>query len=403
LLNFAMERTAMLIEMDTSCSRKPVQFSESLTGRLGVAGRWPFQRTDLSRGKRAGFTLVELLVVIGIIALLISILLPALATARQQARLVKCEAQLRTLGQALMEHANEHRGYCPLAGNMSFLPSGAATYTPTGVGDGAMQRYDYYYDSSAAGAAPLIVTALPEALAPYLGIPIADNNYTAVVAAMQAHPLVDDFTCPADEFTFAEIAQTSHTAAPWWIWKNGGTTLYGWSSYGCNDEFFGIETGPPNGLKPWNRLRGHLSALPHPSDAMLMMDVCAANWAVYDTNGAASVLNLTTNESGSTPATGQTSLAWIFMSTSQNGGTHGSGAGVDGTNYFDLVRHHGRVNILFGDGHVESRPILQNGGTVLDTTTAFGTSPGNTASGYIPNQDNYSSGIAGVSTVRDFP
>ena len=57
--------------------------------------------------KHPAFTLVELLVVIAIIALLVSILLPSLAKAREQAKTSKCVANLKDIGLASTAYANE--------------------------------------------------------------------------------------------------------------------------------------------------------------------------------------------------------------------------------------------------------------------------------------------------------
>src|SRR4051812_40651478 len=128
-----------------------------------------FFRCNTRNNPSRGFTLVELLIVIGIIAVLIALLLPAMNKAREQSRRTACLANLRTLGQAMVLYANSSHDRLPnsnplhtvndyagtnyvlvaLANN--FVRSPAAFHCPSDADDApqAIQTADYVLSDSA--------------------------------------------------------------------------------------------------------------------------------------------------------------------------------------------------------------------------------------------------------------
>ena len=168
------------------------------------------------------FTLVELLVVIGIIAVLIAILLPALGKSREKANQVKCSAQVRQILQGMILHANEHRGYMPLAGWINTSSNGtlALAAKPEDVADPRRQKYEYY------GPAPYHITSVAAGVGKYLGQDMDFNSLASITKSMDTGVTRQIFVCPSDK----QGGRHGHTVT------DGGSH---WSSYAFNEGALG--------------------------------------------------------------------------------------------------------------------------------------------------------------------
>lgn len=105
----------------------------------------------MRRERQSAFTLVELLVVIGIIAVLVSILLPALGRARESANALKCASNLRSIGQAMASYTAENRGVFPAAYIYVGMYVNGNVQTPDAAINGYLHWSSYLYGNKPGG------------------------------------------------------------------------------------------------------------------------------------------------------------------------------------------------------------------------------------------------------------
>jgi prepilin-type N-terminal cleavage/methylation domain-containing protein/prepilin-type processing-associated H-X9-DG protein len=307
----------------------------------------------MRRGNRgAGFTLVELLVVVSIIALLISILLPSLRGAREQSKSVKCLAHARGMAQAGMTFASDHRDRFQLVADLN------------GNTEADPQRKLYAYGSTGE------LLGWPVALGQVTTKNGFKENWNWGIKAgsfsdalTKTNQMKDDFalaTCPSDKVRVATpfypnstqlTAGTPANPAP-----TGGDLYWGFLSYGINEDIVGASdksspyapVGHFDTNKTWQkgqsvfgapRLHGDMSKVFDPATALLISDAGADD---------ASEANST---SGTDASTRKSDVVNLIISAQASGPLLWHSMDI-WPQRVPIKRHpKGAINVLFADFH----------------------------------------------------
>jgi len=280
-----------------------------------------------ARWHSRGFTLVELLIVLGLIALLISMLTPLFVTMRENANRTQCVANLFVIDRAAHQHAIDHRGYLPCAG-WHIAPIGGVV-NPQGLDDSQAIKYDYYTDGTE--RRPMPITA---ALSRYMGITVRTDSRASLQEDLLGEALRRQWRCPSQVLELSGWSQKE---------SSGWTTPDEYSSYAFNEAILARHnpvtvqsTTGPSATRPTTRLAtqpavpypvGEFGKIRQPAEVFLFLDGRTRD---RTDRRICAVIDYTRND---------TLYDYQKRSFSES---------------LDYYRHRRLFNVLFLDGHVQT-------------------------------------------------
>ncbi|HZW07793.1 MAG TPA: type II secretion system protein [Phycisphaerales bacterium] len=294
------------------------------------------------RADRAAFSLVELLVVIAVIAVLLSIILPALAGARKTARAAVCRSNLKQFGASAASYAVDFRGAIfsftwTVRFNGTAHPAAPTQYADLAVAPGEM-----YFDTemNARQATDIIrrrSRSEPAFVKPQPWIPAVDYSHLVLLDYLSVELPVPTAACPEDR--------------PLKLWQ-GDVEAFNAGLFGAEQPSFDTFEGRVMRAKPYSSSYEVVPAAYDRSEAGARVSQGAGGQYYYGTNSFTKIGGLRMDQ-----------VAFPSLKV----------------HMYDTIQRHGRRKLFFAHPEVV-QPVLQFDASVLDRAT------GDAGLGWRPNQ-----------------